>query len=189
MLSAMKALDRFGQWWRFRKACPYIPEGSRVFDVGCFDGALFRRLRNHIVFGVGIDPDPIENLEGDNYHLIRGHFPQDVPKIGGFDVVTMFATLEHIPDKDLSQVSECCASLLKPGGILIVTVPSPMVDQIVAGLIFLKLADGMSIHQHHGFNPDTTPNIFEGFTLIRHEKFQLGLNNLFVMRRIGGSPS
>ena len=182
----MKALDRFGQSWRFRKACPYIPEGSRIFDVGCFDGALFRRLRKHIAFGVGIDPEPIESLEGDNYRLIRGHFPQDAPKTGDFDVVTMLASLEHIPDKDLGEVSECCAGLLKPGGLLIITVPSPIVDQIVAGLQFLRLADGMSIHQHYGFNPNRTPIIFEGFELIRHEKFQLGLNNLFVMRKIEG---
>jgi SAM-dependent methyltransferase len=100
-----------------------------------------------------------------------------------FDTILMLATLEHIRDK--SPLGREGFRLLRPGGRLIVTVPTPTVDPIVAALHWLRLADGMSLEEHHGFDPRTTPEIFGqfGFELEHRRRFQLGLNYLYVLRK------
>jgi hypothetical protein len=59
------------------------------------------------------------------------------------------------------------------------------VDHILAALCGLRLADGMSLEQHDGFDPRTTPEFFvpSGFVLEYRRRFQLGLNHLFVFRK------
>ena len=117
--------------------------------------------------------------------LVPGRFPHDLGEVGTFDVVTMLAVLEHVPPDEHTIIAQACANLLRPAGRLILTVPSPAVDRILAGLKFAHLIDGMSIEQHYGFDVRATPAIFtaQGFQLIKHERFQLGLNNLFVFRK------
>jgi hypothetical protein len=78
-----------------------------------------------------------------------------------------------------------CNDALVPGGRVVLTVPSPVVDRILDVLVFLRLVDGMSLEQHHGFEASETPTLFEreGMTMTLHERFQLGVNNLFVFQR------
>ena len=68
---------------------------------------------------------------------------------------------------------------------VIVTVPAGFVDVIIHLLCKVRLADGMSLDEHHGYDPRTTPHVFGrfGFVLERHRRFQLGLNHLFVLRK------
>ena len=80
--------------------------------------------------------------------------------------------------------------LLVPGGLVVATVPSPQVDEILRVLMRLRILDGMEkglAEQHHGFDPADTTAAFEraGFTLVRRKRFQFGLNNLFVLRSHG----
>ena len=101
----------------------------------------------------------------------------------------MLATLEHIVDKE--PLASECARLLTPGGRMIITVPSKVVDSIVGVLVRLRLADGMSLEEHHGYDPATTPAVFEshGFEVEHHRRFQLGCNHLFVLRITGAAPT
>ena len=68
---------------------------------------------------------------------------------------------------------------------MIITVPSPFVDQILKVLTTLRLVHGMSVEEHHGYDIKQTAQIFSApnFRLLSHERFQLGLNNLFVFER------
>jgi hypothetical protein len=76
--------------------------------------------------------------------------------------------------------------LLTPGGRVVITVPALMVDKILEILLALKLVDGMSLDEHHGFLPEEVPDIFlpEGLKLIKMQKFQLGLNHLYIFERV-----
>jgi 2-polyprenyl-3-methyl-5-hydroxy-6-metoxy-1,4-benzoquinol methylase len=154
----LTTLDRLLQRWRIAVAAPWIPPGARVLDVGCADGRLFEVLRDRIAGGVD-----------------------------KFDAITMLAVLEHMPASSFAAVGAAAARLLRDGGRLIVTVPEPAVDRIVELLQLLRLAEGMSLEQHHGFSPAETRGIFEphGLRIVRHRRFQLGLNNLFVFERSG----
>ena len=180
----VKALDRLLQRWRIAVAAPWIPSGARVLDVGCADGALFDLLRGRIAGGVGIDPDAPTTRTREGIRLVRGLFPADAPD-ERFDAITMLAVVEHLPASAHAAVGRTAARLLGAGGRLIATVPEPSVDRIVELLQQLRLAEGMSIDEHHGFATAQVRGIFEpaGFRLLRHRRFQLGLNNLFVFER------
>jgi len=182
----MRFIDRALQRWRIRKARPFIAAGSRVLDIGSADGALFQHVRTLDERSMGIDPTLKAAVRVGGLPLLPGFFPRDMPAVAPFDVITLLAVLEHFPASEYGDLKRGCAQFLKPGGLLILTVPSPQVDRILAGLKFLRLIDGMSLEEHHGFDAGQTTAIFSGedFRPMRHVTFQLGLNHLFVFERI-----
>jgi len=184
----MKSIDRLLQRWRISKARRFIAPGARILDIGSADGALFRQLNISGAQGMGIDPTLKSDADADGVPLIAGFFPKDMPATGPFDVITMLAVLEHFPPVQYGELKRGCAEFLKPGGRLIITVPSPAVDHILAVLKFFRLIDGMSLEEHHGYDVNRTPEIFPAkkFRLLKRTSFQLGLNNLFVFERIEG---
>ena len=180
----MKALDRILQRWRIAQARRFIARGSTVLDVGCADGVLFERLHDRIAGGVGVDPTLTADVERPGYRLIAGNFPDDVPA-ERFDAITMLAVLEHLRPDDRAAVAAACGRLLEPGGRVIATVPHPVVDRILVLLRALRLVDGMSMEEHHGFDPRLVPGIFArpAWEPVARRRFQLGLNTLFVFER------
>lgn len=189
----MKFVDRFLQNWRIRKALPFIANQSRVLDIGCGDGALFRVLGDRISFGIGIDGDSkIEVKKSDRIQIISGEFPsalpQEILKAPSdqlcFDVIVLLAVMEHIPRESQKKLAVDCARYLKKGGLVVLTVPEPEVSTILNWLLWFKIIDGMSLEQHFGFEPLETLEIFRPeFKLLQAKKFQLGLNNLFVFQK------
>jgi SAM-dependent methyltransferase len=182
----MKALDRFLQRRRIAMALRWIPPGSRVLDIGCSEGALFRAGAGRIVGGLGLDPDPVTTWPGEPFAFRRGRFPDAIhPDDGPFDAITMLAVFEHVPADVHRAWVDRCRALLRPGGRAIITVPSAAVDPILDGLRAVRLIDGMALEEHHGFTASETPGIFAagGLPLVRHRRFQLGLNNLYVVER------
>jgi SAM-dependent methyltransferase len=180
----MKLVDRFLQNWRIDKARRYIPSGARVLDIGCADGALADRTPGLAEY-VGIDP-ALESLPPrPNRSYIRGIFPQALEDSRPFDAITMLAVLEHVPPDQQTPLAENCAAYLKEGGRLIISVPSPLVDHILDGLKLLRVIDGMAVEEHYGYEVGQTPALFNvgGLSLLKWEKFQLGLNNLFVFQK------
>ena len=178
----MTPLDRLLQRLRVGVAAPHIPQGSRLLDVGCADGYLLRAVNGRIREGVGVDPDA-QPTSAPSYRLIRGGFPGGLDDAGPFDVITMLAVFEHFTDEDRPRVVEACRRLLRPGGRVVITVPAATVDRIVDVLRRLRLVHGMDIEAHHGYDPEQTPKHFGGFRVLHHERFELGLNHLFVLQR------
>lgn len=178
----MKAFDVLLQRWRERKVRPWIVAGSRVLDIGCYQGEFLSSLA-HIRDSVGLDP-LARPVATPTFRLLAVPFSAPLPfPDGSFDAITLLATLEHIRDK--SPLVGESVRLLTSGGRVVITVPSPLVDHVVHLLVRLHIADGMSLEEHHGFDPSTTPEIFgrPSLMLEHQERFQLGLNHLYVFRR------
>lgn len=133
--------------------------------------------------GVGVDPEP-PPLARDRWWLLPIPFREPLPfAAASFDAVVLLATLEHMPHK--LGVARERLRILRPGGRVIVTVPGLWVDLLLAILVRLRLADGMDLGSHHGFDPRQARPLFEGqgFILDHARRFQLGLNHLFVWHR------
>ena len=179
----MRIVDRILQRWRERVARPWISNNARILDIGCHQGEFLSRLGKRIVNSVGIDllATPART---ERYEIRAEAFREPLPLPDeSFDCVVLLATLEHMSDKE--SVARECRRILRPGGRVIITVPSPRVDAIIDWLVRSGVADGMSLEEHHGYKPSATPELFEksGLELVCHRRFQLGLNNLFVFAR------
>jgi 2-polyprenyl-3-methyl-5-hydroxy-6-metoxy-1,4-benzoquinol methylase len=185
----MKFTDRVLQNWRIAKVRKHIAPGAKILDIGSVDGVLFQRLGALVGAGsLGIDPTLKAPLTVNGFPLQPGFFPQDMPaSTGVFDVITMLAVLEHFPESAYEALRSGCRQYLRPGGKLLITVPSAQVDVILKWLTFFRLIDGMSLEEHHGYAVGDTAKIFPppDFQLVSHKPFQLGLNHVFVFERAG----
>jgi 2-polyprenyl-3-methyl-5-hydroxy-6-metoxy-1,4-benzoquinol methylase len=183
----MKTVDRLLQQWRFHKSRPYLAKGARVLDVGCADGAFYKRFGGHVGEVVGIDPNLGTSVDQGPLRLIAGRFPEALNDVEPFDAITMLAVLEHIPLDEQQRWAAACVRLLRPAGYLIITTPSPIVDGILRLLKSMRVIDGMSLEEHYGFEPSRVPPLFTDVSmeLVEARRFQLGCNNLFVFRNPG----
>jgi cyclopropane fatty-acyl-phospholipid synthase-like methyltransferase len=183
----MKFTDRILQRWRISRARRFLQPGDRILDIGSADGALFSTLGTAVGRGsLGVDPTLQQKVLVNGCELLPGFFPAAVPAAAGpFDAITLLAVLEHFPPAAYADLRAGCRRFLRPGGKLLITVPSPHLDQVLEVLSFLRLVDGMSLEEHHGYRVEQTAEIFSEphFRLLRHETFQLGLNNFFAFER------
>ena len=181
----MKTVDRILQRMRISKAVQHLHGCARVLDIGTHDGALFNQL--DCVVGIGIDPHLQPVTSAPHVQLIQGFFPDALPDSKPFDGIAMLAVLEHLQPDAQKALARACAASLVDGGKMVLTTPSPAVDAILDVLYFFRVIDAMgeAHDDHYGFNPVLTIPLFEqcGLRLIIHQRFQLGLNHLFVFEK------
>jgi 2-polyprenyl-3-methyl-5-hydroxy-6-metoxy-1,4-benzoquinol methylase len=181
----MKIIDEILQSWRFKQALAYINEYSKVLDVGCHQGELIKLLAGHISLGIGIDPTLKIEEEGNGYRLIKGRFPGDLPGEDDFNVITLLAIVEHVPQQELPLFIHNCRERLCSGGCIIITFPSPKAENILNLMKRFRLIEGLSLEEHHRMDINNLMELLtkEGFELKTRKRFQLGYNNLLVARR------
>jgi len=181
----MRVGDYLLLYWRMQVAARWIPPESRVLDIGCHQGELLKLLDAKIAPSVGLDPLYRANTDSKRHLFFAQKFQESLPFANNsFDVIVLLATIEHIHEK--SVIASEARRLLNPGGRVVITVPAPLVDRILSILLALRIVDGMSLEEHHGFSPDDLTDIFmrEGFRLKSRRRFQLGLNNLYIFERL-----
>jgi len=182
----LTSLDRFLQSWRIWMAAKFIKEGSIVADIGCWDAALFSTLKHKNLKGFAIDP--LLNMQKNipEIEFLKGIFPDEIKlEANSIDAITLLAVMEHVPIENQNNFALSCLNCLKPGGKVIMTIPSPHVDRILLLLKKCRLIKGMETNQHYGLNPKQTFEIFvkAGFLPVFSGSFQAGLNNLFVFSK------
>jgi ubiquinone/menaquinone biosynthesis C-methylase UbiE len=183
---AYTAFDRFVAWCRFRAAAPHIRVKSTVCDLGCGAGAPFLKyIESRLLSGVGLD-EHVGQSPRDTISVVRADITASLPvESAQFDHVTMLAVLEHLtePARVLSEAYR----ILRPGGTLIMTWPSPAVDPILEVLTRLKMVnDELGFDQHQPRIP--TKKLKEmlretGFTRFEDGRFEMGLNNWLVAHK------
>lgn len=183
----MKLTDKILRFWRVKVALRYLPKyANSVFDIGCDDGYLLKKLLPITKKQDGIDPRLQIGSIGNNSELIKGFFPSSIPKKqqnGLYDAIFALAVFEHFSEGDLRDSACTISKMLSRDGRLIVTVPHPYVDTILEVLFRMKLIDGQALEEHHEFDPDSLISYFADFLeLVDHKRFQFGLNNVYIFR-------
>jgi 2-polyprenyl-3-methyl-5-hydroxy-6-metoxy-1,4-benzoquinol methylase len=184
----VKLLDKFIRYWRVSVALNNRPIlMGNVFDIGCHDGYLLRKLSHITERQDGVDPRLSANSISPTSEIKKGFFPsviEDYQMRGAYDAIFALAVFEHFSEKDIQQSAIVISRMLSPEGRLIITVPHPFVDKILDVLIFLHLIEGQALEEHHGFDPEALLGYFsDSLRLVKRERFQFGLNNVFVFER------
>jgi SAM-dependent methyltransferase len=97
---------------------------QRVADLGCGCGMILQKLSStYDVIGADGSDQAVAFCAQRGVKAVIGRFPDDIPlERNTYDAVLLLDVLEHLDD-DLAS-AKTAASLLKPGGILVCTVPA-----------------------------------------------------------------
>ena len=101
-----------------------VPKTAKVFDFGCGSGYLVGELQRMGYDASGSDTsrEAIEFGRQRGIKNIEEVKPAEMPQNGNFDVVLALDVIEHI--KDDREAIRGLERALKPGGMLIITVPA-----------------------------------------------------------------
>lgn len=185
----MKLLDKLIRAWRVNVALKHAPHTMiNVFDIGCDDGFLLKKMLARTTRQDGCDPLLKVESIGSHSELIKGYFPRVIRERHTnitYDVIFALAVFEHFSENDLQESAAVIRDMLTPEGRLIVTLPHPFVDMLLDVLLALHLIDGQAVEEHHGFDPEKLGDYFSNsLRCIKRERFQLGLNNVFIFQRL-----
>jgi len=119
-------------WWRAREAVVLRglrrlrPDGGwrHALDVGCGDGLLFERLSGYAASVEGVEPDAalVTSVERAGGRIHVRPFDASFRPGHRYDLMLFLDVLEHMDDA--AGAVAHAASLLEPGGVVLVTVPA-----------------------------------------------------------------
>ena len=119
-------------WWRAREAVVLgeldrlRPTGGwkRALDVGCGDGLLFDRLSAYAAHVEGVEPDAglVSDERAADGRIHVRPFDASFRPEARYDLMLFLDVLEHI--EDAAAAVAHAATLLEPGGVVLVTVPA-----------------------------------------------------------------
>lgn len=180
--------DRLIQTIRYRKVIDLIPYGCVLADLGCGEGDFLRyiNIKRQIAFGYGIDKKikyPNANIyqnllfkEGD----LNKRIPLDNTSV---DVVTALAVIEHLYNPSIFVLE--ILRILKPGGVCILTTPSPIAKPLLEFMAYrLRIISEKDIRDHkHYFNEYDLSTLFKDFDPVKINRFLFGFNVLIEARK------
>lgn len=116
----------------------FVPENSKVLDVGCYDGALGYHLiteKKCIVDGIELDPKAAKEASKHYNKVVVANLNIDdvtTDLDGGYDYIIFADVLEHLlePQLLLSKLKE----LLSENGKVIISVPNIGYQGVLASL-------------------------------------------------------
>ena len=168
---------------RIGRIINYIPENAFICDVGCgFDGTFLKQISYKIAKGIGLDKK-VTPYSDEKINLIRCEM-EDSLNLDSYisDCITMLAVLEHLDHP--KAILEECFRVLKSGGVLIITTPTPLSKYILEFMAFrLRIISKQEILDHkYYFKHKEIKEILEniGFSKVIATTFQFGLNNFVI---------
>lgn len=171
---------------RFDKVLKHIKPGSIVVDIGCgHTPHLLNRLEKYIRSGIGVDQF-VQNSKVGNIKLISKQLSNKIPVKDRYaDYVSLVAVLEHLEQPEV--LLRESYRILKKGGTLLLTTPTPANKPILEFLSFkLNIVSQREIAEHKRyFWARELIQIAKtaGFRKITHEYFELYLNNFLMARK------
>jgi 2-polyprenyl-3-methyl-5-hydroxy-6-metoxy-1,4-benzoquinol methylase len=107
----------------FQYALRYIDSTSSVLEVGSGGGAFARKIPTTKYVGLELSGRAIAHASSYNINIRKESIELHAEKnVGKYEIVCAFQVLEHVVD--IHSFIKNCLSCLKPGGLLIYSVPS-----------------------------------------------------------------
>ena len=132
-------------------------ESFRHIDIGCGDGALLYHLTSK--YGLlgsrlaGVDTDARSIEWARLFNPDAKLFAVNLAEIAGdYSSASLIEVMEHVPPEALPRFLEKAASLLRPGGLMIITVPSvekPVATKHFQHFSMATLRDLLAPHFEH----------------------------------------
>ena len=162
-LSPRPAAERFG---RNPKQLGCL-KGLRILDIGCGGGILSEPLARLGAAVVGADPSET-NIEAAKHHAAQSDLPIDyrcttaeaLAEAGErFDVVLAMEVVEHVADVNL--FVECCAGMVKPGGLMIAATLNRTLKSFALAIVGAEYILRWLPRGTHQWDKFVTPNELE----------------------------
>jgi 2-polyprenyl-3-methyl-5-hydroxy-6-metoxy-1,4-benzoquinol methylase len=188
----MPLLSKYLTYARLSQVQKFL--GKRVLDVGSGCGELLDFLPPHVESVVFLDRNAERlpklkarlsksTIQGE---FLQGDIGEQVIQLApeSFDTIVMAALLEHLrsPDWAVKQAQR----LLKPGGQLVITTPTPLGGKLhwLGSLFGLTYREAAQEHERFfGYLSLKALLRRNGFKLERYERFLVNLNQLVVARK------
>jgi len=184
----MAFLSKFISEWRYSLLSPYI--NGDIIDIGCGRAQILTKYQSKIKTYCGVD-SKINSIR-----LISQQFPNavfmekdldhellDIDSY--FDVVLMLAVIEHLWNQEFLFYQ--IVKLLKPGGKIIITTPSPFGNDFIYPLgvkigVFSKNAMNNHIVIYNRRRFQTLSKKYD-MKMKVYKRFQLFCNQFVVLTR------
>lgn len=184
----MAVLSRFIAKQRYQKVAPYI-QGD-VLDLGCQKAQILEEFGSSINSYCGVELLEETVVEAKKKHQDASFYQRDLDQDelnlpDKFDCILMVALIEHLFNQKF--VMDSVAQCLKPGGVVVLTTPTPFGNDVVhrAGAslgLFSKVAVDDHIVIYNRLRFKILANEV-GLELRHHEYFQLGCNQLAILSK------
>lgn len=189
-------VDRLGVWLSRRAIIRELPDRNdlEILELGCgFQATPLISLAPRLKRGIGVDfqiAPELADLEKFTFH--EGTIEETLPGLAAqvFDAVLLISVLEHL--RDPLFVIEAARGLLKPGGVLLLNVPTWRGKSFLEFSAFrLGLSPKIEMDDHKMYydKRDLWPLMVRaGFkpSLIKLRYHKFGLNLFAVARRENG---
>lgn len=121
-----------------------------ILDIGCGRFPAFLKqvpyTRKTGLDRLGWSGDPLPDIK-----IVKGELedPQPLPfEDGSFDAVTMLAVMEHVTPERVIVLLADIHRLLRPGGALVITVPTPFGDRFLHFVSRFGLTSRENLNEH-----------------------------------------
>lgn len=183
-------LDKIIAKLRYAQVDKYVIKNGRIVDIGCGqEGKFLLRHKNEISQGYGLDYK-IKNHSFDNIQFINSHISNNIPiQKSSIDIVFMNAVLEHLAHPE--DILNTAFSLLKKGGKLVMTTPTPLAKPILEFMAYkLRIINEAEIREHvHYYSKKDIESLIAQLRknylikLDKYKTFEFGLNSLIVIKK------
>ncbi len=184
---------------RNMKTASFIPDGSRILDLGCGGASLLETLLSQgkkSVSYTGVDSlaDCIsaaaEVYPSQSFARLDIE-TADLSSLGGpFDVVTLIAVVEHL--RDPQKIFIACRGLLSDKGKIIATAPRRGAESLYSFGGKMSLFSKEADDEHSDKFPDKAflENLGAAadLHLVKYERFLLGMNQIAIYEKKGLRP-
>jgi len=126
----------------YEQAARFIKESDNVLEIGCGKGSFAKRIATDKYTGLEFSEHAIEMSKREGIHVENEPIHQHAKNHQAeYEVVCLFQVLEHIAS--VYDFLENTIKCLKPGGLLIISVPS------ASSFVSMAVNNALNVPPHH----------------------------------------